>query len=433
MRVCVIGAGFAGLAAATGLVAARVDVTVIEARNRVGGRVWSQPFDPADPDSPVIERGAEFVLAGYDVLREYAAALGLELADTGMSYYVREPVAADGRPAAGVDVSAMRAAGRRLAGLVGDASAADSVDDLLAALDVDPAVADAVRARVEISCAHHSDALAGMVLDHLASMEPLPSHRVHGGNQRIALALAAGLGDRVRLGCAARAIKVDGATVQIRTDGGDVTADRVIVALPLPVLRDLPIEPAVPSWKREVWDRQLMGEAAKLHVELRESDEGTVSGGALGAHAAGPIAASAVMSVPGRFWSWTAADGSGRVRPVLNVFGGSPRALSDLDLAAGPAVWLERVAASRPDLAESFGRALLTTWSDDPWARCAYLAQAVGGGPGDEHAMARPVGPMHFAGEHTAGEWSGLMEGALRSGRRAAAEIMAAQNQEEVS
>jgi len=66
------------------------DVVVLEARDRVGGRVWSQELIPGDPRT-VIERGAEFVLDGYDVLRETLGELGLELADTVMSYYEREP------------------------------------------------------------------------------------------------------------------------------------------------------------------------------------------------------------------------------------------------------------------------------------------------------------------------------------------------------
>ena len=67
--VIVIGAGFAGLAAATELADRGVDVRVLEARDRVGGRVWSDRAGGA-----VIERGAEFVLDGYEVLREHAAA-----------------------------------------------------------------------------------------------------------------------------------------------------------------------------------------------------------------------------------------------------------------------------------------------------------------------------------------------------------------------
>ncbi|MSV74445.1 MAG: FAD-dependent oxidoreductase, partial [Actinobacteria bacterium] len=61
MRIIIIGAGFAGLSAGMALADAGVDVLVLEARDRVGGRVWSQELVPGDPRT-VIERGAEFVL-----------------------------------------------------------------------------------------------------------------------------------------------------------------------------------------------------------------------------------------------------------------------------------------------------------------------------------------------------------------------------------
>ena len=410
MRVCVIGAGFAGLAAATELAGAGVDVTVLEARDRVGGRVWSQRLVPGDETSPVIERGAEFVLDGYDTLRAYASRLGLTLADTGMSYYVREPRAADGTTIPGVDVDAIRAAARRL-DPHDPGAGGRSVRDLLDGLDVPAPVAEAVLARVEISCAHHGKELAGGVLAHIASMEPLPSHRVDGGNQRIALGLAAALGDRVRLRTPVTAVDQRGdGTVRVRTAHGDLEADRVVLALPLPVLRELPIGAELPERTRAAWRTALMGEAAKLHVGI-----------------AGPApAASAVMSVPGRFWCWTATDATGAVTPVLNCFAGSPAALAALDVAGGSDGYRARAARLRPDLADRLGTAVLSTWSDDPWARGAYLAQGAGEPADLADDLARPAGALHFAGEHTAGEWSGLMEGALRSGRRAAAEVLAA-------
>jgi monoamine oxidase len=90
VRVVVVGAGFAGLMAAYRVGRAGHEVVVLEARDRVGGRVWSQELVPGDPRT-VVERGAEFVLDGYDHLRAVASELGLQLADMTMSYYEREP------------------------------------------------------------------------------------------------------------------------------------------------------------------------------------------------------------------------------------------------------------------------------------------------------------------------------------------------------
>jgi hypothetical protein len=132
-----------------------------------------------------------------------------------------------------------------------------------------------------------------------------------------------------------------------------------------------------------------MGDAAKLHVPLSR-----------------PAPTSAVMSVPERYWCWTAADTPG----VVNCFAGSPAALGRL---AGADVWIESLERLRPDLDLAADHAVLTTWPDG-----AYSAAGL-----DEDALAAPAGSLHFAGEHTAGPWAGLMEGALRSGIRAAREI----------
>src|SRR5690348_7955558 len=90
MRVVVAGAGFAGLLAAYRVAQAGHEVVVLEARDRVGGRVWSQELVPGDPRT-VVERGAEFVLDGYDLMRTLAGEFGLRLAEMAMSYYEREP------------------------------------------------------------------------------------------------------------------------------------------------------------------------------------------------------------------------------------------------------------------------------------------------------------------------------------------------------
>ncbi|HYI17939.1 MAG TPA: NAD(P)/FAD-dependent oxidoreductase [Solirubrobacteraceae bacterium] len=390
-RTVVIGAGFAGLAAASALADRGLDVLVLEARDRVGGRVWSEQLGGA-----VIERGAEFVLDGYDELRRLATAHGLALAGTGMSYYVREPRGVE------ADAAAMQAAGAQLARAAA-AGGGRSVAEVVAGLGLEPGVAEAVLARIEISCAQGAERLHTSVLEHVAAFAPLPSHRLVGGNQGLALALAAELGPRVRLGAAVTAVE-EGV---VRTAAGDVEADRVIVTVPVPVLRALPI--GLPRFKREALDRVELGHAAKLHVPLT-----------------GAAAPSAVMSVPDRFWCWTATGPGGAVVPVLNCFAGSPGALERLAVAGGAGVWLERVAALRPELGLDPSGAVLSTWDDDPWTGFAYRADGLRAAPGDDDALAAPAGTLHFAGEHTAGAWSGLMEGALRSGLRAAAEVAAA-------
>src|SRR6187399_2730334 len=87
-RVCVIGAGFAGLAAADALRAGGAKVTVLEARDRVGGRVWSVPFG----EGAVIERGAEFILPGYEEMNALTTRFCIPLVLKGTPYGRRVPV-----------------------------------------------------------------------------------------------------------------------------------------------------------------------------------------------------------------------------------------------------------------------------------------------------------------------------------------------------
>jgi monoamine oxidase len=399
-EVIVVGAGFAGLAAAGELARAGLDVVVVEARDRVGGRVWSANLESPDGTMCVIERGGEFVLAGYETLRALADSYGLALADTGMSYYVREP-----RGIPGLDATALGRAGMSVARAAENRNR-DTVMDAIGAAHLPPALAEAVRARVEISCALEAERLRPAVLAHVASFEPLPSHRVAGGNQRLAEAMATAVGgDRVKLGTPVRALDRHGPRIKVIADGTGIEADHVLLALPLPVLRELPIDPPLPDFKRHALASVEIGQAAKLHLPLAAATE-----------------PSAVMSVPDRFWCWTALDSDGRVAPVINCFAGSPSALERLAIAAGATTWTALLRDLRPELALIDSGPVLTTWQDDPCARGAYRADGLA--HVDEADLEAPVDGLHFAGEYAAGEWSGLMEGALRSGLRAAGEII---------
>jgi monoamine oxidase len=148
------------------------------------------------------------------------------------------------------------------------------------------------------------------------------------------------------------------------------------------------------------------GQAAKLFVPL-----GT------------PAPPSQVLSVAGRWWCYTQLGADGEPLPFVAAFAGSPRAIAALDLGNGPGRWVDDLARLRPDLELDAGGALISTWAQDPWVRGAYSARSSTSSIEDPE-LSRPVGRLAFAGEHTAGRWHGLMEGALRSGRRAATELL---------
>ena len=415
MRVVVAGAGFAGLMAAYRVAQAGHEVVVLEARDRVGGRVWSQELVPGDPRT-VVERGAEFVLDGYDLMRAVAGELGLRLADTAMSYYEREP-----RGGAATTHVQMARCAEAVTEAAARARPGTSLAEVAADWTGSPAALAAYVSRIEVTHGVAAASLAaGAVADVTAGFERRPTWRVAGGNQQVAVGLAGrlhGAGQAhgagqvhgaVRLGCAVRAVEHDQDGVRVLTDDGEVSGDAVIVAVPMAVLRVLPFSPPVPGRYLSAWQRAGLAHNAKLHVPLTR-----------------PAAASAVQSVPDRFWTWTAADRTGQVQPVLHAFGGTEEGLAALAVSEGPATWAARVAALRPELAADLSRAMLTTWNDDPWAGESYSASTVTVAAGDDELIAMPLGRVHFAGEHTAGAWAGLMEGALRSGARAAAEVLA--------
>ncbi len=129
-----------------------------------------------------------------------------------------------------------------------------------------------------------------------------PSWRVAGGNQRLALGLAGRLGAAIRLGCPVRAVEQDATGVRVLTGQGDVHGDAAVIAVPMAVLRSLPFTPAPPAAQAAAWQRSGLAHNAKLHVPLL-----------------GPAQASAVQSVPGRYWTWTATDESGRCSPYCTV------------------------------------------------------------------------------------------------------------------
>jgi monoamine oxidase len=386
-KVVVVGAGFAGLAAAEALASRGAEVTVFEARDRVGGRVHSARLQ----NGAVVELGAEFVLPGYEVLRDTAARLGLELFEKGTLYGDREP--RDGPPVTRDELVVAASALRE----PGGGSIAEALERLVPSAGARAAVA----ARLAVSSGYElEDQDASALAEGAAGFGDFPSHGVVGGNKRIALGLASHLDGSIHTSTVVTRIGWSADGVVVRAGGEEAAADACVIATPAPHALELEWDPPLPRWKREALAAVRYGQAAKLFLPL-----------------AAPAAPSQTLSVPLRFWTWTQHG-----VPAASSFAGSPSALDLLEVDRGPERWADAVRRLRPDLDYADGPPLLSTWHDDPWARGAYSARTLSSRL-DDAALARPVGAVAFAGEHTAGPWHALMEGALRSGLRAAREV----------
>jgi predicted NAD/FAD-dependent oxidoreductase len=290
VRAVVVGAGLAGLVAADELVRGGVEVVVLEARDRVGGRVWSQRL----PNGAVVEMGAEYILPGNTEVLGLVDRFGLGLWAKGMHYGWRDPVGGAGTTheelAAAVD-EAERA-------LSASPGTRDSARDFLNGLDIPPGAREAILARVEISCANTADRVEAADLTGVAHIDREPSPSIAGGNQRLPLALAEELGDAVRLDSAARVIAWGEGGARVATDGGSVEADVAVVAVPAGVLDAITFDPPLPDAVRNALGLVEYGHAAKLFVPLRE-----------------PAPPRAVMSVPDRYWCWTATGDGDEPQP----------------------------------------------------------------------------------------------------------------------
>ena len=271
-----------------------------------------------------------------------------------------------------------------------------------------PAALAAYVSRIEVTHGVAArDLAAAAVTDVTGGFTRRPCWRVAGGNQLVARHLAGRLGTSVRLRSAVRSVEHDQEQVRLLTDDGEVSGDAVILAVPMAVLRALPFAPEVPRTYRSAWQRAGLAHNAKLHLPLTR-----------------PAAASAVQSVPGPVLD---LDSGRRVGPgpagpacVRRYRGGPGR--PGRSRRAGQVGVPGGGAAAR--LSADPSRAMLTTWNDDPWTGESYSALTVTVADGDEDLIAAPLGRVHFAGEHTAGAWAGLMEGALRSGEHAASEVL---------
>ena len=392
-----IGAGFAGLAAALDVSDAGLDVTVVEARDRVGGRVHSVELGNGE----IAELGAEWIFSDDEVLLATADRLGLVACEAGVDYLRREPRGEAAVSMAELDVF-LEAADEHLASL----DPADrSMGEALDLVPGDDRARTVARSRLTGTFASDLSLVAWRPGWHAGKLaaEPDVYRRMAQGNRSIADAAATLLPD-VRLGVRATAVREHGGEVEIEA-GGTIRAEAAVVAVPVRLVTELAFDPPLPADQREAIEGLPMGVASKVAVPLD-----------------GDPRRCAVQCADLPFWFWV-ADGADGTRRVVTSFAGSEIPQGPLQTASGdPRSWIGRILDLASELRPT-GTPVMKVWADDPLARGAYSAWD-GPSLGRAQLFERMHGAVAFAGEHTAGEHSGTMEGALRSGRRAAAQVL---------
>ena len=438
--VLVVGAG---LAAARDLVAAGRSVLVLEARDRVGGRVVSQGIG----DGKIVEMGGEYAGPTQDRVYALAADLGVmtfPTYDTG-----RKVLHFNGKRATyggtiprispfvlfdiGLAQARLEALARKVpAEAPWTAPDAEKLDGqtfqtwmrrngvsksarTLLALAVEAVFAAEPG---DISLLHmlfyvHAGGSFQRLIDTTGGAQ---QDRFTGGSALLAEGLAARLGDVVRLEAPVGRIEVRGDAVTAATPAGQFGSRRVIVATPPHLAGRIEYSPALPSAREQLTQRTPMGSVIKCQVIY---DEPFWRKDGLSGQATGDGTGTRVVfdnsppdGTPGILLAFVEGDEARR----LGRESAAVRRQTVLDS-------LVRYFGPRAAKPEAF---LELDWQQEKWSGGCY-GTLFGPNVWTRYgpALREPVGPIHWAGTETSPVWTGYMDGAIRSGERAAAEVLA--------
>jgi monoamine oxidase len=437
--VVVVGGGLAGLTAAVTLARRGVDVALLEARERVGGRVLTlrAPF----ADGLFAEAGPEFISAGHDALRGWLAGYGLAVRPRRAGPRL---LCLDGRVGRGWSPAVFggRAPAdlRRLAEATAevrehvptpyeawrapDAAALDgrSFGAWLDALALGPLVRTYMHVWPTLDYGVEPEGLSLLtyarderLLEPFAAGE---SGHAPGGLDHLTGAMAVEMGARVYLRTAATTLAqtADAVRVGYARDGmgGEVEARYAVVAVPGTVLRTLAVTPPWPPARQRAVAGLRYGHVLKVHLQFRRRfwhDRG---------RSRGAMTDQPLQSVWDSTWHQPGPRG------ILTIYtaGRYAVALAALPEAERLERCLDYLARLYPGCKAEFERGTAMDWDADPASRGAYSHFAPGELTAFAPWLARPEGRLHFAGEHT-DPWQATMNGAVASGQRAAAEVLA--------
>jgi monoamine oxidase len=457
--VAIVGAGLAGLTAARRLQAAGASAVVLEARDRVGGRLLNEEIG----DGKVVEVGGQWIGPTQERIAALAAELGvgtfptydegrdvIEMGGKRTTYTGFDDVglellrdlSAAVPPHALLEFEAARFRLDRMARRVPletpwAAPRARLWDGQTFATWIRRNVhSAAARSLFELSteavwAAEPADVSLLHVLFYTRSGGGFNSlvgtaggaqqDRFHGGSQLLALRMAEELGEAVRLGSPVRRIEHGAEGVAVYAAGGSrgsaaLRARRAIVAVPPTLAGRVDYDPPLPALRDQLTQRMPQGSVIKTMAIYDEPFWRSQGLSGQGTSDVGPARVTFDNSPPdgtpgvllgfleGRFARrWATRPAEERREAIL---AGHSRLFGER--ARRPQRFVERI------------------WAEEEWTRGCYgCLMTTGGWTEYGRALREPIGTLHWAGAETATVWNGYMDGAVSSGERAAAEVLA--------
>ncbi len=446
-EVVVIGAGLAGLTAARDLVREGVDIELLEARTRVGGRVLNHSIG----DGKVVEIGGQWVGPTQDRILALAKEMGV---DTYPTYDEGEYVDYRNGLRVPYDKAIFPLPPGDPVGMAETASLVVRLNEMAAAVDleapwetpnaveldsdtlyswmernaVSPGAKQLIQLAAEaILACEPRDVSFLHLLFYIASAGSLENlfligggaqeQRLVGGSQQIPIRMARALGKRIKLGSPVRTIRQTKSGVSVEGDGFAVAAKHVIVAIPPTLAERIEYSPGLPGYRDQMTQRMPMGTVIKTMCVYDTPfwrDEGLTG---FATSDTGPVKVTfdntPPDATPGVLLGFIEGEDArvygrktrkerqaGVVESFVRYFG---------DKAASPRSYIEM------------------NWAAEPYTRGCYSGFfPTGVWTSYGSALKTPIGRIHWAGTETATVWNGYMDGAVQSGNRAAEEVLAA-------
>jgi monoamine oxidase len=446
-NIVIVGAGIAGLTCAYRLQQRGVQARIIEASTRVGGRMYS--LRNAFPDGQKTELGAEFIDSDHHALRSLARELGLELVDLAYADTLSgNTFAFDGkiikhdnhlidafRPLAAKVLEEGGEDGENFAVTYDFATAAgraldnENLAEWLEKRGFKGLIAEVIKTAYVGEYGLEAEEQSALNLLAIIGTEPPPleiygdsDERFHvaQGNDAVAQELARRLEHDVELGTELVAIKEKSAggyllTVNRGGASDEISADRVVLALPFTVLRKVDLQVELPPVKKKAIAELGYGSNAKLICGFNKRP--WLAGGATGS----------VFTDLGFQACWETSRAQPGSHGILTNFLGG-KAGATLHQGRGEdhgARFVEQLDKVFPGAKAAYtGQAVRFTWPSHRHTLGSYTCYKPGQYQSICGAEAFAVEALHFCGEHTSSRYSGFMNGAVESGERVAAEIL---------